>query len=68
MKDRMRIALAYGLTCAALWLGLWGVIDETALKMAALPQEETAAPEEEAEVEIHFVFPWLEALLRALGV
>ena len=65
MKDRMRIALAYGLTCAALWLGLWGVIDETALKMAALPQEETAAPEEEAGEEIHFVFPWLEALLRA---
>ena len=27
-----------------------------------------AAPEEEDGVEIHFVFPWLEALLRALGV
>ena len=70
MKGRMRWALAYGLMCAALWLGMWGVIDETALEMAAVtPQEETEAGAEEAEEgTVRFEFPWMEMLLQALGI
>lgn len=71
-KKGLRQALSCLLAGAAVWLGLWGVMDDTALQMAALPQESTAPTEsgEAAEAtiltedgKVIFVFPWLESLL-----
>ena len=71
-KKGLRQALSCLLAGAAVWLGLWGVMDDTALQMAALPQDATMQAENGEPTEttaltedgkVIFVFPWLENLL-----
>lgn len=71
-KKGLRQALSCLLAGAAVWLGLWGVMDDTALQMAAIPQDSTTQTESEEITEatvltddgkVIFVFPWLERLL-----
>lgn len=73
MEKKLRRFCVRLLVWAALGMTLWSVVDDTALRMAACPQEESraeeageAAPVLDAEGRAAFVFPFLEGVLAFL--